>query len=49
MVEHWYDALPAAWFVAEVRWYVLFNVILLLAIGFAAGYLAGRRRSHSRD
>ena len=32
MIEHWYDYLPAAWFIPEGRWYVLLSVLLLMVI-----------------
>lgn len=40
MVEHWYDYLPAAWFVADGPLTVAAAAALLLAAGFVAGWLA---------
>ena len=42
MIEHWYEYLPAAWFIPEGRWYVIGSVLLLMSIAFILGYLVGR-------
>ena len=41
MIEHWYEYLPAAWLTPEARWYVLFSVLLLIAIAFGLGCMFG--------
>ena len=38
MVEHWYDFLPAAWFIPEGRWIVILSLLLIFILGFAAGF-----------
>ena len=44
MIEHWYEYLPAAWFIPEGRWYVIGSVLLLMSIAFILGFLVGRRK-----
>lgn len=44
MIEHWYEYLPAAWFIPEGKWYVLLSVLLLMAFAFVIGYFVGKRR-----
>lgn len=44
MVEHWYEYLPAAWFVPDARVPLIVSVTIILAIGFVIGYLMGRRK-----
>lgn len=34
MIEHWYEYLPAAWFIPEGRWYVALSVFLIFLLGF---------------
>ena len=43
MIEHWYDYLPAAWFIPEGRWYVLLSVLLLMVIAFIIGFNFGSK------
>ena len=38
MIEHWYDFLPAAWFIPEGRWIVILSLVLIFILGFAAGF-----------
>lgn len=42
MIEHWYEYLPAAWFIPEGRIYVGISLLIIIVISFAAGYLLGR-------
>ena len=44
MIEHWYEYLPAAWFVPEARLPLIVSVAIILAIGFIIGYFVGRRK-----
>lgn len=39
MVEHWYDFLPAAWFILEGRWIVILIILIIFTIGFLVGFL----------
>ena len=48
MADHWYEYLPAAWFIPEVRWYVLLSVVLLMAIAFVCGVWVGRRMKNNK-
>jgi len=48
MIEHWWEYLPAAWFIPEVRWYVFFSVLLLMAIAFCFGFLIGNKRAQKK-
>lgn len=43
MIEHWYEYLPAAWFIPEARIPLIVSVVLILLIGFAVGFWVGRR------
>ena len=44
MIEHWYEALPAAWAIPEVRWYILISVVILITLSYLLGYFMGMRR-----
>ena len=44
MIEHWYEYLPAAWFIPQARIPLIVSVTIILAIGFILGYLYGRRK-----
>ncbi len=39
MIEHWYEYLPAAWFIPEGRWYVALSVFLIFLPGFFQGFM----------
>ena len=43
MIEHWFEYLPAAWWVTPGRWYVLVTLLIIIALAFAAGYFVGKR------
>lgn len=43
MIEHWWESLPAAWFIPEIRWYVIISVLILMSISFVAGFLIGKK------
>ena len=43
MIEHWYEYLPAAWFIPEARWYVAISILLLMGISFAIGFILGKK------
>ena len=45
MIEHWYDYLPAAWFMPGGRRFLVLYTIAMIAIGIAIGvWLAGRNK-----
>ena len=44
MVEHWYEYLPAAWFIPEGRLYVSISLLIIIVVSFLIGYLVGRRK-----
>ena len=39
MIEHWYEYLPAAWFIPEGRWYVALSVFLIFLLGFLLSFM----------
>ena len=44
MIEHWYEYLPAAWYIPKGRWIVFFSIVLLMSLSFLAGFLLGCRK-----
>ena len=49
MIEHWYEALPAAWAIPEVRWYVIGSVVILITLAYLLGYFMGNRIKQNKS
>ena len=44
MIEHWYEYLPAAWFIPEARLPLILSVSIIFTLGFLVGYAFAKRK-----